>query len=88
MAFDDADRRSVNRVIRHALTYRAYRVFDAGRSHADRVSLAGRLRRSAVAIPGAAAVLRPDFVKHDWDPGVLGTCVALEKIGEDRRTSG
>jgi predicted O-methyltransferase YrrM len=88
MAFDDADRRSVNRVIRHALNYPAYRVFDAGRSHADRVSLAGRLRRSAVAIPGAAAVLRPDFVKRDWDLGVLGTCVALEKIGEDRRTSG
>jgi predicted O-methyltransferase YrrM len=88
MAFDDADRRSVNRVIRHALTYPAYRVFDAGRSHADRVSLAGRLRRTAVALPGAAAVLRPDFVKRDWDLGVHSTCVALEKVGEDRRTSG
>ena len=88
MAFDDADRRSVNRVIRHALTYPAYRVFDAGPSRAGRVSLAGRLRRAAVALPGAAAVLRPDFVKRDWDLGVLGSCVALEKIGEDRRTSG
>jgi predicted O-methyltransferase YrrM len=88
MVFDDADRRSVNRVIRHALTYPAYRVFEAGRSHAHRVSLAGRLRRSAAAFPGAAAVLRPDFVKRDWDLGVHGTCVALEKIAEDRRTSG
>jgi hypothetical protein len=88
IAFDDADRRSVNRVIRHALTYPAYGVFDAGRPRADRVSLAGRLRRAAGALPGAAVVLRPDFVKRDWDLGVFGSCVALEKVGEDRRSSG
>jgi len=88
VAFDDADRRSVNRVVRHALNYPAYQVFDGGTNHAPKVSLAGRVRRAAGRLPKAEQILRPDFIKRDWDLGVLGSCVALEKVAEDRRSSG
>lgn len=88
VAFDDADRRSVNRAVRHALTYPAYRVFADGEPRAHKTSLAGRLRRAASRLPMADTILRPDFINRDWDLGVFGSCVALEKIAEDRRSSG
>jgi predicted O-methyltransferase YrrM len=87
VAFDDADRRSVNRVVRHALNYPAYRVFGDGHQPAP-VSLAGRVRRMVGRLPAASNVLRADFINRDWDLGVLGSCIALEKIAEDRRSSG
>jgi predicted O-methyltransferase YrrM len=88
LVFDDADRRSVNRVIRHALTYPAYRVYGADPAPAPAISAAGRLRRVVGSLPGASNVLRPDFIHRDWDLGVLGSCIALEKIRDDRRSSG
>src|SRR5262249_42261879 len=53
IAFDDANRRSVNRVLRHALTYPAYRVYGTEAAQPNRVSLAGRARKAIGAIPGA-----------------------------------
>jgi hypothetical protein len=35
-----------------------------------------------------SGILRPDFVSRDWDLGILGTCVAIQKIAEDKRGSG
>jgi predicted O-methyltransferase YrrM len=88
LVFDDADRRSVNRVIRHALTYPAYRVYGAEAVPARAISAAGRLRRAVGSLPGASTVLRADFIHRDWDLGVLGSCVAIEKIRDDKRSSG
>jgi predicted O-methyltransferase YrrM len=88
VAFDDANRRSVNRVIRHALTYSAYQVFSGSRAEAPRPSIAGRLRRAAGRLPYAGEVVRPDFLRKDWDLGILGSCIALQKVAEDQRTSG
>lgn len=87
IVFDDADRKSVNRVIRYALRYPAYNVF--GTSAADgRPTLAGRARRWVANRPAASRVLRRDLLWRDWDLGVMGSCVALRKVAEDRRTSG
>lgn len=88
VAFDDADRRSVNRVIRHALNYPAYRVYGTERAPSDGVSMAGRVRRAVGALPRATDVFRSDFIHRDWDLGVLGSCVALQKIADDKRSSG
>jgi predicted O-methyltransferase YrrM len=89
LLFDDADRRSVNRVIRHALTYSAYRVYAAGGSPpATRRSTLGRIRRSLASVPAAGAIVRPDVLHRDWDLGILGSCVALQKIAPDVRSSG
>ena len=87
--FDDADRRSVNRVIRHALTYPAYRVY----ATADPVppthrSTLGRLRRALASVPAAGTIVRPDVLHRDWDLGILGSCVAIQKVDEDVRSSG
>jgi predicted O-methyltransferase YrrM len=86
IAFDDADRRSVNRVIRHALTYPTYRPYQES-VHA-RPTVAGRLRKALASIPNADNVLRPDFLRKDWDLGISGSCIAIEKVAEDERSSG
>jgi predicted O-methyltransferase YrrM len=87
--FDDADRRSVNRVIRHALTYPAYRVY-AGAEPAlpTRRSTLGRLRRALASVSAAGTIVRPDVLHRDWDLGILGSCVAIQKIDDDVRSSG
>jgi predicted O-methyltransferase YrrM len=88
LAFDDADRRSVNRVIRHALTYSCYRVYGSEGRPPARPSLAGRARRMAARLPRAAAILRPDVIRRDWELGIFGSCVAIQKIAEEQRSSG
>jgi predicted O-methyltransferase YrrM len=89
LVFDDADRRSVNRVVRHALTYPAYRVYGTERpKQLKRRSALGRVRRALAATPFASRVVRPDVLHRDWDLGILGSCVAIQKIAADQRSSG
>jgi predicted O-methyltransferase YrrM len=88
MAFDDAERRGINRVIRHALSYQAYEVFEPERGRSDAVSLGGRLRRKLRGVPSASRIIRRDILDRDWDLGIHSTCVAIRKVAEDRRGSG
>lgn len=87
-AFDDSDRRSVNRVLRHALTYPNYQVYSTNATQPSSVSVAGRVRRALARLPRVEAIVRRDVLHRDWDIGLFGSCVALQKIDEDRRTSG
>jgi predicted O-methyltransferase YrrM len=88
VVFDDADRASVNRVIRYALNYPGYEPYSKRASEPARVSLAGRARRILARVPGVEKFLRRDLLYRDWDLGVFGSCVALRKTAEDRRSSG
>jgi len=88
IAFDDANRRSINRVVRHALTYPAYRVYGTEREGAPRPTVLGRSRRALEKVPAISGILRPDFLQKDWDLGILGTCVAIQKVADDKRSSG
>ena len=88
VAFDDADRRTVNRVIRYALNYPAYEVVQRKAQPATRRSMLGRARRWASRFPQAGRALRSDLLKRDWDLGISGSCVALRKIAADERSSG
>ncbi len=88
IAFDDADRRSVNRAIRHALTYSAYRVYGTSRTSASRPSLLGRGRHALAKVPAISTIVRPDVLNRDWDLGIHGSCVAIQKVGNDVRSSG
>jgi predicted O-methyltransferase YrrM len=83
--FDDAARRSVNRVLRHALTYPAYEVWDSTEHPLRNRSTLGRIRRFIGQIPAAQRLLRTDILQRDWDLNLLGRCVALKKSGPDRR---
>lgn len=83
--FDDAARRSVNRVIRHALSYPAYEVYGSTEPAAGSPSLLGRLRRASGRVAGLRRIIRPDVLKRDWELGVLGRCVGLRKVAEDQR---
>ena len=87
VAFDDADRRTVNRVIRYALNYPAYEVVQRKAQPAMRRSMLGRARRWASRFPQAGRALRSDLLKRDWDLGISGSCVALRKIAADERSS-
>ena len=87
IAFDDAERRGINRVIRHALSYSTYRVFEPERGQSNDVSLGGRLRRRLNRIPKAGTLIRRDVLSRDWDLGIHSTCVAIQKVAEDRRGS-
>jgi predicted O-methyltransferase YrrM len=83
--FDDAIRRGVNRVVRHALTYPAYEVFGTTEPVQSDRSLLGGLRVRAGASPTVQRFVRRDVLERDWDLGILGRCVALRKIEEDQR---
>lgn len=85
--FDDAWRRSVNRVIRHALTYPAYEVYGTSDPLEARASLQGSLRRRAGRSAVLRRLLRPDVLARDWDLGIYGRCVALRKVAEDERAT-
>jgi predicted O-methyltransferase YrrM len=88
IAFDDAERRGINRVIRHALSYSAYRVFEPERGMSPKVTLGGRLRRRLSRVSNASKVVRRDVLQRDWDLGIHSTCVAIQKVAEDKRGSG
>jgi len=88
IAFDDANRRSINRVVRHALTYPAYRVYATEHGESARPTVLGRSRRALTRVPAISGILRPDFLNKDWDLGILGTCVAIQKVADDKRSSG
>ena len=88
IAFDDANRRSINRVVRHALTYPAYRVYGTERTDPVRPTVLGRSRRALTKVPAISGILRPDFLRKDWDLGILGSCVAIRKVADDDRSSG
>jgi predicted O-methyltransferase YrrM len=88
IAFDDAERRGINRVIRHALSYSAYRVFEPERGRSEDVTIGGRVRRQLSRLPKAASFIRRDVLYRDWDLGIHSTCVAIQKVAEDRRGSG
>ena len=88
IVFDDADRRSVNRVIRHALTYPAYRVHGTATPQPSRRSMAGRLRRTVAGMWPVRNLVRADVRDRDWDLGIMGSCVAIQKVEADQRSSG
>lgn len=85
VAFDDADRRSVSRAIRHALTYPAYEVVASSAPPSSRRSWPGRLRRRVATLPAAQRLLRRDLLVRDWDLGLGARCVALRKTTPDER---
>jgi predicted O-methyltransferase YrrM len=87
VVFDDADRRSVNRAVRYAMNYPNYEVYPTGGGR-TRSSWRGRARRALVRMPGADRLFRKDLLQRDWDLGILGSCVALRKTGENPRSSG
>jgi hypothetical protein len=53
-----------------------------------RRSTLGRLRRALVSVPAVAPLIRPDVLQRDWDLGIFGSCVAIQKVGPDQRSSG
>lgn len=88
IAFDDAARRSINRAIRYAINYDAYKVY-GGQAFGTDITWKGRARRALAASGFAKALVRRDVLTPDWELGIRGTCIALQKIREDDgRTSG
>ncbi len=87
VAFDDAARPGINRVIRYALNYDAYRVH-SGQAFSTDVTWKGRARRLLGSMPLAKRLVRRDVLLPDWELGIRGTCIALQKVREDTgRTS-
>ena len=88
IAFDDADRRSVNRVIRYALNYPNYKVYGTSTRSSGRSSWLGNARRVLQKVPSADRIVRRDVLFRDWDLGIFGSCVAIQKTGDHARSSG
>ena len=86
VAFDDADRRGVNRAVRYAMTYPNYEVYPSPKP-APAVSMAGRARRALGRLPRIDRIVRRDVLNRDWDLGIFGSCVALRKTREAPRAS-
>ena len=85
--FDDSVRRSVNRVIRHALTYPAYEVWGSTEASPSNGSVLGTMRKRLGAMAIAHRLLRPDVLRRDWELNILGRCVGLRKVSEDQRAT-
>lgn len=85
--FDDAGRRSVKRVIRHALTYPAYEIWRTADAEAPAGTLLGAVRKRIGRTNTARRLLRADVLDRDWDLGIRGRCVGLRKIAEDERAT-
>jgi predicted O-methyltransferase YrrM len=85
VVFDDADWRSVNRVVRLALSYDSYAVYDTSGPALGRTRLTTLVRRALVRLPRADRILRPDVLRRDWDLGVAASCVALRKTRDAPR---
>jgi predicted O-methyltransferase YrrM len=88
IAFDDADRRGVSRVIRYALNIPGYEVLPRAAASASSGTMAGKARRLLNRFPGAEAIFRADFLARDWELGILDSCVALRKTADYNRSSG
>jgi hypothetical protein len=85
VAFDDADRRSVSRAIRHALTYPCFEVVASSDPPSSTRSWMGRVRRRLARIPAAQRLIRRDVLVRNWDMGLGARCVALRKNAPDER---
>jgi predicted O-methyltransferase YrrM len=86
VAFDDADIPAVRRVVRFAVTNRAYRVHSC-LPGSGRRSPASAIGTGIARLPGTRRALRPDFVTSDQQLGIVlnSRCVALVKDGDDTR---
>ena len=88
IVFDDAGRRSINRAIRYVINYDAYQVY-GGQPFTTRITWKGRVRKALGSSQLARRVVRRDVLEPDWELGIRGTCIALQKVCEDEgRTSG
>jgi hypothetical protein len=71
------------------LAYPAYRVYAGAEPILPtRRSTLGRLRRALASVSAAGTIVRQDVLHRDWDLGILGSCVAIQKIDDDVRSSG
>jgi predicted O-methyltransferase YrrM len=85
VVFDDADWRSINRVVRLALSYGSYQVHDASKPPPASGAVTGRIRRALRWLPFADRVIRRDLLYRDWDLGIDASCVALQKTAAETR---
>lgn len=85
VVFDDANRRSVGRVVRHALTYPCYEVHAASGAPPPARSWKAAARRRLASMSIARRWLRRDVLIRDWDLGIGGRSVALRKTADDTR---
>jgi predicted O-methyltransferase YrrM len=84
--FDDADLPGVNRVLRHILTYAAYRRFTLREELDHKQSYLGMIRCGLAKVPGVAKLIRADVLHPSWELGLMGRYVALQKVGPDQRS--
>ncbi len=89
IAFDDSDWPAILRVIRFALTNRAYEVFEVGAAVEPPPTRPGRARRGLAALARRVPALRR-VVRHDlaWPAdalGIRGRFVVLRKTADDPR---
>ena len=82
VAFDDAARASINRVVRYAINYDAYEVY-GGQTFGTDVTWKGKVRRAIGGTSLGRQLLRRDLLAPDWELGIRSTCVALRKVKED-----
>ena len=84
IVFDDATFPGIRKLLRYVSQFPNYRVhsqYPANEPTAGLRKAAGNLR----ALPGGKKLLRPEIVVSDYEMGLNGDCIALEKTGEDKR---
>lgn len=85
--FDDVNYEAIHRLLRHILTYPAYKFFGTAStpSNQQRPSFVGRMRKAFGRSSLARKLLRPGLVDRPWDTG-WSECVAVQKVEADRRS--
>lgn len=82
---DDVGYESIHHLVRHILTYPAYKLFGTVLTSPGGPSLLGRMRRALGRMPVARQLLHPALLNRPWDLG-WGSCVARQKVAPDDRS--
>jgi hypothetical protein len=89
IVFDDVRWRAVRRALRYVLSHGTYKVKDhTGAPLANRTTVYGRVRRAVGRVEAARRLLNRDLLVPDWELGITGSCVALQKVSEQSPTYG
>ena len=85
VVFDDVDYPSIFRVVRHVLTYPAYRLYPPPGPPAVPRSALGRIRSRLARDAWTAKVFHPQVLNRPWEIALAGRMAAVRKVAEDQR---
>jgi predicted O-methyltransferase YrrM len=84
IVFDDVAFPGIRRLLRYISRFPSYKVYAQFPGNTP-VSRLRRWSHALKALPSATRLLRSDILTSDYELGLNANCIALQKLGEDKR---